>query len=277
MPQLMPLFLELLVLAATLIVFWKTRQLLAAAQAQAQAGGATPEVAGDIAGLLAEWQSEANAARTDWVRQNALLQEGLRQAEQAAVELRALAARADGLTAGAVSATQLPDAPRAAPLTLAGAVAAYDDYLKVQGRSQTVANRALHAVREFAAWWGGQRWEGSRLGRIDPADLEAFGEYLQSVNNQPPTVKRKQMALKAFAEWANTLVGSYPAAPRDNSSADLAGVPTSPASQPADRYRTALALHEQGLDQESIAARAGLEQEAVRMLLTLGLPAQTCH
>jgi DNA-binding transcriptional regulator LsrR (DeoR family) len=54
-------------------------------------------------------------------------------------------------------------------------------------------------------------------------------------------------------------------------------VPNGLPPTPADRYRTALALHEQGLDQESIAARAGLEQEVVRMLLTLGPPAQTRH
>jgi hypothetical protein len=277
MPQLTLLFLELLLLAATLTVFWKTRQLLTAARTQVQPAGASPEVAGDIAGLLAEWQSAANAARTDWVRQNALLQEGLHQAEQAAVELRALLARADAFAPGAVSAPQPFDAPGTASLTLAEAIAAYDDHLKVQGRSRSAADRTLHCVREFAVWWGGQRWERLPLGRIEPADLEAYGDHLQSVNNQPPTVKRKQVTLRAFADWANALAGSCLAAPRGSPPADGAGVPNGLPPTPADRYRTALALHEQGLDQESIAARAGLEQEVVRMLLTLGPPAQTRH
>jgi hypothetical protein len=36
-----------------------------------------------------------------------------------------------------------------------------------------------------------------------------------------------------------------------------------------DRYHTVMALAEQGLDQLAIAARTGLEQEAVRMIMML--------
>jgi hypothetical protein len=44
-----------------------------------------------------------------------------------------------------------------------------------------------------------------------------------------------------------------------------------------NRYQMVFTLADQGLDQSIIAARTGLEQEAIRMLLTFGGPSHISH
>ncbi|HRV93946.1 MAG TPA: hypothetical protein P5526_17440, partial [Anaerolineae bacterium] len=55
-----------------------------------------------------------------------------------------------------------------------------------------------------------------------------------------------------------------------SNSPDQQPVPQANALFGLNRYQAALTLAEQGLDRPAIAAQTGLEQEAIRLLLTMG-------
>jgi site-specific recombinase XerD len=138
---------------------------------------------------------------------------------------------------------------------------------------------------------GGQRYDEISLSRIGTTEVETYLNHLKK-NYQPTTVKRKLVAIQAFTNWVDTQLGPITEAKEDAyteakplSSGVAADKATQSVTSPSqadtligtNRYQAVFALAEQGLDQPDIATQTGLEQESVRMLLTIGAPPQVNH
>ncbi len=303
MPQPMLLLVEVILVIATASIYWTTRQLVQdisrsprqTEQGRGSKGDPTAranpsaedvEIIRDVTDLLAELQSAASAARDDWARQNTSLREMLDRSESIVPELRSLLAQAKAMSTLPLihpSAHERSNGNGPQPrggaesrhrLTLAEAVAAFGKHLEAKGRGERTVTRTVSHVREFATWLGGQRSNEILLSRINAREIEAYLDYLKALDYKPTTIQRKMAALKAFTAWTNDLANrAQPLCQEDNQSS-LTGS-ARPSLLPTyvdmlsgtERRRTVFALAEQGLDRRTIAARTGLEQEVVRVLL----------
>jgi hypothetical protein len=184
----------------------------------------------------------------------------------------------------------------------------FGEYLRLSGCGKDVVDLATAHAQEFIFWFTSQFEDDQLPTRIENRHLEDYARHMEAQKHDLDTIKRRYIALKAYINWANNISQSdEPAPPKaapvqvmpkptppaeveasQRASAMLRSQVTSPknaaASKPAsktktepeestsniDRYRAVFALAEQGLDQLAIAARTGLEQEAVRMLLVIG-------
>lgn len=273
---------ELILLVAAVYLFWQARQQLQRIGTIERAPGVGDvEMVRDVADLLAELQAAAGAVRDDWDRQRLDLQGTLDRAGMTVAELRDLLLRAEaaampGSGAGEAAPTGAPEPNAAgrhahrlpqrdvgpAPLTLAAAIVAFEKHLVAGDRSRSTAGRMAGHAREFAAWWGGRRFAELPLAPIEEADLEAYLDHLQGQELQPGTVKRKLVAVEAFRAWIDGALDAP--APVAAPAARPAPVPT--------RRQAVFALADQGFEPPAIAARIGLEQEAVSMLLAMRPP-----
>lgn len=253
------LLVELAVLGATVYFFWMTR--LAAQKNRAEieedvhkmvreyTAAQNDAMARDVAALVQEMESTAADMRAQWTRQNVMLQDALRRAGETEAKLQSL-------LADTAIPTAAPAAPISAAETFGDALAAYHRHLLDTGRTPDSAGRMAGHVKGFARWWGGQRYERVQLRPINPAEVEAYSEFLYGDGLKPATVRRKINAVKDFLAWLDE---------RTPPAASPAPV-VSPA--PAnDRRSVVKTLAQQGLDIRTIAARAGIEQETVRILL----------
>jgi len=280
MPQPMLLVIEMILLAATAYIFWLTRKLLSEARNQPSLPAASNlEVAQDVAELLAELQAAANAARTDWARQNAMMQETVQRAERVSAELRSLLAQTTRAQADPpVEPARVPEpTPVQTEMTLGQALIAFGEELRRRGQHQDTIDRWLSHLREFASWWGGRHWQSAQLGQLELNDVESYANYLKTKQYKPITLQRKQAALRSFMNWINAArqtrpeVASVPLAEGKGTAANIQS------RAQTDHYAAAFVLYNQGLDLETIAARTGLERDAVRMLLSMGPPAHVSH
>lgn len=313
MPQSMLLLLEIILLVATGYAYWMTRRLVTGSDippsltpGQIRATEGQPdviEVTREMADLLAELQSMASTVRSDLIRQSAALQEMLNRAETTIAELHTMLDQADvSITPPGHEEEEMSSAAKAmkqdTPLpTLAQALVDFGEYLQGTDRSENTITALVGHVRGFVMWLGGQRFDEIQLKRIGVTEIEGYLDYLNSQNYQANTVKRKLAALRLFTNWIDTLLdaATRPEIDIQQNTSTLAltndqknteetnrvtSVPTAPQADTLagiDRYRTVIALANQGLDQPAIAARTGLEQEAIRMLLTVGPLSQIGH
>jgi hypothetical protein len=299
------LFLEVIILGVTIYFFWLTRQSAAAVNRQAQAGSHSgkPDTAGmvrELTDLVSELQAAAYATQTDLARQKVEVQQVVNRAEIMVTELHSLLKQAEivppRFTPFTFGETAESDAGQPKRIiasaetaeTLGQALLDFGGYLAQNGRSQSSASRTLGYVRHFLQWLNGQRYEDAPLSKIDPLEIEAYHNHLGGHNVSSQTVKRKITAIRQFTDWVT--LERDDALPPDNAPAGrpkppvhkIHGqleqpVPSAGGAGGANRYKTVYALAEQGLDHPAIAARTGLEQEAVRMLLLVRAQSQLKH
>lgn len=306
---------EFILLVAVAYMYWRTRQLAAEVRVQISSASTVKEseehadttlqawqveVIHEVANLLTEWQSAANTAREDDLRQQTELQFTLKQAETAIAELRALLAQGEepsSLDAKsprsiAKSATNSSSSPPAASVepqagitpwlnseTWTEAIEAFGEQLQIGGYSQSTISRTVGHVRQFATWLSGPLYAQLPVRRLELLELASYRCYLETQLNQPHLIERELIAIKTFANWVNPVLGknlqtvTSGATTQNLTLADtsLKSTKVSPA-QTTDRYQTAFSLADQGFDPATITAETGLEREAIRLLLTMGPP-----
>jgi hypothetical protein len=296
------LLLEIILLVATAYIYWLTRQLLIEQQATptdlpqsgSKGDSEATAIVKHVTDLLTDVESTVSTVRNDLIRQSAYLQETINRAETTREELEALLDQAkaqhySSQTEEVTAITPPIKMPKdiSIALTLASALNDFGKYLQTSGRSENTINSMLSHVRGFVTWLGGQCCEEIPLRRINPTEIETYFDYLSNQNYQLGTLKRKRTVLRTFIVWLNDLVADEPL------NADTEVMMTLPASQDTGlgklgsnrkkdifpqcdsaphHYQQVFALANQGLDQSAIAAKTGLEQEAIRILLTVGPP-----
>ena len=265
------------------------------------------QMAQDVTTLMAELQTVAEAARDDVVQKTAHLQQLIGRADTAIAEIRELMAQLETKATAPEKATAAASQPAAVaedeplvPIKLVYSPSYFGEYLRLSGCGKEVVEVATTHAQEFIFWFTNQ-FENELPTRIENSHLEDYVRYMEAQRHDLDTIKRRYIALKAYMNWANNISqpdGSAakpaPAAPipspaeieanhqasailRSQKAPDKTALPAAaPKPEPEEtpsnleRYRTVFALAEQGLDQLAIAARTGLEQEAVRMLLVIG-------
>ena len=292
------LFLEIILLAATAYIYWLTRKLAAkSTPVHSQTEGlaeqvSVAEMAQDVAKLMAEMQSVAGNARDDLIQHSTNLQETLSQAESTITELRTLLNQADALPPEPNKETNGKSA--AAPATANGdfskpvteALIDFGKDLLAGGRSESTVKRTVGHVRGFAIWLGGKRYDQISVRRIENTDVDAYLDYLRNQKYHANTIRRKLIAIRTFTNWIDTRLN--PNAVAGENAPGETGPPSGPNKKPTvaqipapvqadgfkhkSSYQAVFALADQGLAHQDIAAQTGLEQEAVRMLLTVRPP-----
>jgi hypothetical protein len=303
--QLMPLFIEFALLAATAYLYWLTRKLAAGSSSPLLTGQHTENQAEtanveqvqmmqDVTALLNEWQAAANATREEWLYQQTHLQTMLKQAETTIAELHLLIAQAEiPLKTTATMPQPQPVAPEnCIPLSssfptlpvssLAEAPMAFVNYLRQRDYNQRTIARVSSQVQNFVAWLEGKNSTQVLLHRITPIEIRNYGQYLTVQSTQPDYIERELTTIRMFANWVNDVCNCrhLQNAVELNHSASLSPSPVQPSlpsvkmplSHGTDRYRNVFTLADQGLDPADITAQTGLEREAVRLLLSMGSP-----
>ena len=256
------LLVELAVLGATVYFFWMTRQAAQKNRAEITddvqkmvreyTAAQNDAMARDVAALVREMESTAAEMRAQWTRQSIELQDTLRRAEETETKLQSLLAAT--VTPAAPAAEALPTA--SAGETFGNALADFHRHLLDAGRTPDSAGRMVGHVKGFARWWGGQRYERVQLRPIDSAEVEAYHDVLRDEGLKTATIRRKINAVKDFLAWLNARV--QPVSP------PTPNITRAPVS---DKRSVVQTLAQQGLDVRTIAARAKMEQETVRILL----------
>lgn len=296
------LLLEIILLVATTYTYWLTRQLVIKQQATVtnlpQSGikedSEATTIVKHVADLLAEIESTASTVRNDLIRQSAHLQETIKRAEISREGLEILldqtkiqhcSPQIEEIT-GTTPPAKTPN-DISTTLNLASALNDFGKYLQTSGRSESTVNSMLSHVRGFVTWLGGQCYEEIPLRRINPVEIETYFDYLSNQNYQPSTLKRKRTVLRTFIVWLNGLVADEPLNADTEVTMKLpvsqdTGLGKSGSNRKKDifsqfgpgpyHYQQVFTLASQGLDQPAIAAKTGLEQEAIRILLTVGPP-----
>lgn len=172
------------------------------------------------------------------------------------------------------------------------AVAEYTQYLRRDNRSEATIARLEGHVRELLTWLAGQRYSEAPLSRIDTTEFEAYISYLESQNYRPATLKRKLAALRSFSSWVESALNGEatpkiaseesPAVNQTSSEPVESGSEAASVSQMnqlvgQSRYQAVLAMADEGVEQSTIAARTGLEQEAIRMMLKMAPASSIKH
>ncbi len=252
------LLVELAVLGATIYFFWMTLQAAKKNRAEIEddvqkmvreyTAAQNDAMARDVAALVQEMESTAAEMRAQWTRQNVMLQDALRRADETETKLQSLLANTATPTAAPI--------PVSAAETLGDALDDYHRHLLDAGRTPDSAGRMVGHVKGFARWWGGQRYERVQLRPIDPTEAETYHDVLRDEGLKTATIRRKINAVKDFLAWLNKR-----AQPAISPAPTVARVPVN------DRRSVVQTLAQQGLDVRTIAARAEMEQETVRILL----------
>lgn len=296
--QYMLLLLEATLLIATAYIFWQTRRTAAEiadaspppdtdAYASAEQQARAARMMHEVTDLVAELQSLSSATYQDFSRQQSELTQVVEQAEVLTAQLRNLMAQAETtptrftplLFDPAASLDKTPSvkvSPAVEPsktMTWGQTLMEFNHYLADNGRTDNTITRANTHIRQFLTWQNGQHFENIPFGGISSGDIEDYTDYLTEQAYQQGTVQRKLTALRTFTQWLDvwpenkftpqTLPAAVP--PELQAEAPVPAPPSQPS--PPNRFKAVFALAEQGLDQPEIAARTGLEQEAVRMLL----------
>ncbi|GAB4464191.1 MAG: hypothetical protein Kow0031_41820 [Anaerolineae bacterium] len=183
-----------------------------------------------------------------------------------------------------------PEPESLVPLELIYSPSQFGEYLQISGCGPEVVSLATEHAQEFVIWFTAQFDDDEAPPRlIDRSYLEQYQRYMEDQRQSIDTIKRRLIALQAYINWANNIsqLGEEPALPQPEPEADTSqhqavamlrsSAPAEPSAPPEkaaapkeqDRYHTVLALAEQGFDQLAIAARTGMEQEAVRMIMML--------
>ncbi len=273
------LLVEIILVGVTGYLLWMVRRTLTEAQkdaaeliaaAQTKTAGVDPvslKMAQDVSVLLNDLQRTAGTVQADWVKRRQTMQSTLARAEAIEERLRDLLAQAD--SAPAPPAVAAATAPPVAEATLADGLQQFRQYLLHAGSPEKTVTRRMGHVTGFAAWWGGHRYEQVSLTRLGAESVEAYLNHLRNRNYQPGTINRKAKAIWAFRNWLNNIcLAETPVAFILPSAS--AGEPQQPEATVANRRRMVQQLARQGVDHREIAAQTGLEQEAVRILLTIG-------
>lgn len=255
------LLVELAVLGATIYFFWVTQHSAQKNRAEIAddvqkmvreyTSAQNDAMARDVAALVQEMESAAAEMRAQWARQNAELQDALRRATETESKLQSLLANT-ATQPVSVAATTV-----SAGETLGDALEDFHRHLLDAGRTPDSAGRIVGHVKGFARWWGGQRFERVQLRPIDPAEADAYHDVLRAEGLKIATIRRKMNAVKDFLNWLETRVRPAVSQP----------VPAASPAPANDRRSVVQTLAQQGLDVRTIAARTGMEQETVRILL----------
>lgn len=181
------------------------------------------------------------------------------------------------------------------PLELIYSPSQFGEYLHISGCGPEVVSLATEHAQEFVIWFTNQFDDDEAPPRlIESQYLEEYQFYMEDQRLDVDTIKRRLIALRAYINWANNIsqLGNVPTQSKPEPDTDtetkqqeavaiLRSSKPLPEEAPVqaekavsapkemDRYHTVLALAEQGLDQLAIAARTGLEQESVRMIMML--------
>jgi len=280
---------ELIILGMVAYLFWLTRKVAADTEAKlnqklledanTQTPGNNISMAKDIAELLQDLESAANDMRSDWTRQSVSMQNLLKQAEQAQQNLGELLSHYGAIQSASEIMGNLPQSSdkneqSAAPVSQIGAqtnmeqtLNNYAKFLKKQdGRSAATVTRMMGHLKNFALWWGGQRYEKVAVRRISTIEIDDYYAYLSGQNLQKDTIRRKINAVKSFLDWIE------PQLELREKSTQPAPKAVLPSTRPRssnliDRKKLVQALAAQGFDLATIAAKTNMEREAVRMLL----------
>ncbi len=262
------LLVELAVLGATIYFFWLTQQAGSPNSADIEQKmskivreritAQNEAMTHDVGALVQEMETTAAEMRAQWTRQSLLLQDAIRRVNETDVRLKTLTAQVETPQTAAVSTPQSAGADN----TLGDALAEYRRYLLTAGRPAGSANRIVGHVRGFALWWGGRQYEQMQVRPINPAEAEAYNQYLRDGGLKTATIRRKLNAVKEFLRWLEMQVRPAVPPPIAAPSQVKAVIPAA-----ADRRTRVHSLAEQGLDVRTIAARTEMEQEAVRILL----------
>lgn len=293
--QFMPLFLEIILLGATAYIYWATRRLIITSVPSSVAisnkitGRETEieitEMTRNLTGLLAELQVATDTAHQDLTAQKANLQQLLDQAEFAVAKLRPLLDQVEDISRPAVAGQEAKPQREIADkvssidemsLTLAQALVTFRDNLSSYGYSQHTIPWVTAYTRQFLVWSHGDNWVELPLNEIDTVKVNGYINYLKDQNCPADVIERTKIALKSFMRWTdNWLKANYKTESQlETSSSHLSYHPIlqTNSSFGLNRYQAVLTLAEQGLDRPTIAAQTGLEQEAIKLLLTMGLP-----
>ncbi|RMF05737.1 MAG: hypothetical protein D6768_00695 [Chloroflexi bacterium] len=205
-------------------------------------------------------------------------------------------------TAPAASSQPAPEDEPLVPLELVYSPSNFGEYLRISGCGHDVVSVAVEHAQEFVIWYTNQFNDQTPPGPIEAQHLEDYLQNMESLGYDPDTIKRRFIALKAYISWVNNILeaeetpvaqsqhqpqpAAPPTPPVDDTDttlqaktmllgdADSAQSPAAEtagsANRPADKFSKVFSLADEGLDQLAIAARTGLEQEAVRMLLAMG-------
>jgi site-specific recombinase XerD len=260
MLQFMLPLVEFGLLIATLFFYWQTRRLLNEARQRATtpAGLAIDSTASvkELTALLAELQAISEAARRDWKNQHKLLGEKIQQAEEKTVTLRELLQQAE-------ENSETCATPAAPARRLDDEITQLKAELLAAGRSPNTTERAVSTAREFCAWLAERQHQEPTLQNVTRREIEQYVSLLKQQNYQPETLKRKKTALSIFIQW---LEQRSTVESRNNP--DLAVKRLE-----ENKSQLVLTMAHQGLDRQTIAAKAGIEQEAVRLMLMMNTPA----
>jgi len=139
----------------------------------------------------------------------------------------------------------------------------YLDYMEKQQIDPDIIKRRFIALKAYLNWV-------NNISQLDAADAQPEPVAAPEPEAQPQLQPQPQFQPAQF----NVITAAQPQTERE---ALLGPLPVEPEpvaeEQPrsgAERYRAVFSLAEQGLDQLAIAAKTGLEQEAVRMMLVMG-------
>lgn len=298
--QSMLLFLEVILLGATVYTYWATRKLVTTSLGSAfslsnentdrETKIEITKMTRNLTELLAELQGATDTARQDLITQGDNLQHLLDQAEIAITNLRPLIDQAEDLDRPAMvdqeAKTQRDTADKASSsiepaLALAQALIIFKDNLSDYGYSQHTIPWVTAYTRQFLIWLHGDNWVELSLSQVDTVKINNYVNYLKDQNCPADVVERTKIALKSFMRWTdNWLKANHKITPQvKNDSSKPTVQPVSQANTlfRLNRYQAALTLAEQGLDRPAIAAQTGLEQEAIRLLLTMEAPALVSH
>ncbi|MCB0176609.1 MAG: hypothetical protein KDI62_00140 [Anaerolineae bacterium] len=149
----------------------------------------------------------------------------------------------------------------------------YINHLKEQNCPADVIERTKIALKSFTRWadnWLTANHEPAPSNDPHHAPARALLTSVLPIPGKTPS-DDPHHAPAGVAD--DELTANHEPAPQlknDSSNSPVQPVPQANALFGLNRYQTALTLAEQGLDRPAIAAQTGLEQEAIRLLLTMG-------
>ncbi|MCB0191059.1 MAG: hypothetical protein KDJ65_03875 [Anaerolineae bacterium] len=292
--QFMPQFLEVIFLIATAYLYWSMRKLAKKSSsatfvnsnetADRKTKEELSEMANNLTELLTELQAANNAVHHDLSAQSDNLQQLLAQSEAAATKLRSLIEGAEDISYSdevhyqnkhtKVNGADKTEMTKVFPRTLAQALNLFKYDLNNSGCSDYTVTWVTVYTRRFLIWWHGDDWHKLPHSRIESTKTDSYLNYLKKQNYQADIVERTKIALSYFSDWTDDCIEMPASKPEPGLEPHSVNLPTQLTSQTSillgtNRYQNVLSLAEQGLDRPTIAAKTGLEQEAIRLLLTM--------
>ncbi|MCB0209794.1 MAG: phage integrase N-terminal SAM-like domain-containing protein [Anaerolineae bacterium] len=293
-------FLEVIFLVATAYIYWSTRKLIKTASLDTSATEITlgktqvelSNMTNNLTELLAELQSANNEAHHDLTIRGDNLEQLLTQAEAAITNLQSLIEVAQNIdypnkgycknNQTKVSTVVESPATEEIPLTLVQLLNTFKDDLNNADCSHYTITWTTVYTRRFLMWLHGDDWGKLLPSKIEPAKINSYLNYLINQNYQADIIERTKIALSYFIVW----IDGWSELPANKQVFKIephsANLPAELTSQKnillgTNRYQNVLSLASQGLDGSTIAAQTGLEQEAIRLLLTMETPSLISH